>query len=647
MICFYWHAVLGEAIPMYQCLLFVTFFFLSTNLASAFTVEKGNWQTSLNPRVAADVNGDGRADIIGFSNTSVVTALGQKDGTFARAKTAYPNAFTVKHGGWSVSKHPRLVADVNGDGYADIVGFANAGVVTALGKKDGTFARAKAAYPKAFTVKHGGWSVSKHPRLVADVNGDGYADIIGFANAGVVTALGKKDGTFARVKAAYPKAFTVKHGGWSVSKHPRLVADVNGDGYADIIGFANAGVVTALGKKDGTFKRAKAAYKYTTKLDNLIDNEPNVTKVIPLNRIPKEWPSTAQSISSIKHRITQYSFVAVTGDQIRVKYQIRNKDRTRGRTMCTEVQLRDLNNDVHGSSFIRAGIKRRGNHTRWRRVDHTLEISPLVDRSTASVWIFDTYCPKGGWSRLGRTAGKFVKKPIRESLRTSGQIVRAIGKTKDQLIAETSAQMKKIGGSGLQKAFDDVASLTRIVDDKLVVSILSGAQAFVNDGNPKHLDPIVAVGVSRIASSRAELRRKASPVPLEVLNLLPEDIRESVSSARFIEKRRVPELSQAHMGLSDATAIVMDDVIIFRDGQVPNVETPDGRRLWAHELFHVHQYKEAGLRGFTARYLGNELGFHSRRADGRPAVNPIEEEADLFACKIAPGGTPTYIERCP
>ncbi|NEQ41553.1 MAG: VCBS repeat-containing protein, partial [Okeania sp. SIO3I5] len=106
-------------------------------------------------------------------------------------KLAY-REFGFRKGGWSSQdKYPRQVADVNGDNRADIVGFANDGVYVSLGKTDGTFASHKLAYSQTFTFGKGGWSSqNKYPRQVADVNGDSRADIVGFANNGVYTANG-------------------------------------------------------------------------------------------------------------------------------------------------------------------------------------------------------------------------------------------------------------------------------------------------------------------------------------------------------------------------------------------------------------------------------------------------------------------------
>src|SRR4051794_16681670 len=50
------------------------------------------------------------------------------------------------------------------------------------------------------------------------------------------------------------KNFAYDAGGWRVEQHPRMGADLNGDGLADIVGFGSAGVWTALNLGKGTFQ---------------------------------------------------------------------------------------------------------------------------------------------------------------------------------------------------------------------------------------------------------------------------------------------------------------------------------------------------------------------------------------------------------
>ena len=90
-------------------------------------------------------------------------------------------------GDWtSEDQYPRELADVNGDGRADIVGFGQAGVQVSLATGNGHFA-APAFELTAFGPGAGGWSTDNiYPRELADVTGNGQADIVGFSQAGVL-----------------------------------------------------------------------------------------------------------------------------------------------------------------------------------------------------------------------------------------------------------------------------------------------------------------------------------------------------------------------------------------------------------------------------------------------------------------------------
>ena len=219
-----------------------------------FGFEAGGWQVDKHPRSLADLTGGGRTDIVGFGDAGVWTALSNGDGTFQDARFVLAN-FGTDAGGWQVDKHPRFLADLTGNGRADIVGFGDAGVWTALGNGDGTFQEARFVLAN-FGIEAGGWQVDKHPRVLADLTGNGHADIVGFGDAGVWTALGNGDGTFQDARFVLAN-FGIEAGGWQVDKHPRFLADLTGNGRADIVGFGNAGVWTALGNGDGTFQDAK------------------------------------------------------------------------------------------------------------------------------------------------------------------------------------------------------------------------------------------------------------------------------------------------------------------------------------------------------------------------------------------------------
>ncbi|WP_237213201.1 FG-GAP repeat domain-containing protein, partial [Falsiroseomonas oryziterrae] len=123
----------------------------------------------------------------------VLVALNTGAGGFGSAYFASREfGFGASAGGWSSNTvFPRMMADVNGDGRDDIVGFGNAGVLVALNNGAGGFGPANyASYEFGFLPGAGGWEAQdRHPRMMADVNGDSRADVVGFGNAGLLVAL--------------------------------------------------------------------------------------------------------------------------------------------------------------------------------------------------------------------------------------------------------------------------------------------------------------------------------------------------------------------------------------------------------------------------------------------------------------------------
>jgi hypothetical protein len=212
-----------------------------------------SWRVEKHPRFVLDINGDARADLIGFGDEFVWSAIGDGQGGFQEARPVHNN-FCYNQG-WRVEKHPRFVADLNKDGLADIVAFGDAGVWLAFQNPDGSF---REPSPQPVLANFGvqqGWQVDRHPRFVVDLDNDGYPDIIGFGDQGVWTAINDRHGGF-KTPQFTPSLFGFNQG-WRVDKHPRLVIDLNGDGIADLIGFGDAGIWTAIGKGDGTFHDAQ------------------------------------------------------------------------------------------------------------------------------------------------------------------------------------------------------------------------------------------------------------------------------------------------------------------------------------------------------------------------------------------------------
>ncbi|MDC0670778.1 FG-GAP repeat domain-containing protein [Nannocystis radixulma] len=216
-----------------------------TLVSRAFAADDG-WRAGRNPRVLADVNGDGCDDLVGFGDHGVVVALSTFSGAPGPAlgePRLWLDAFGHDAGGWRDDRHLRLLADVDGDGLHDVVGFGDDGVVVAVSLGD------HLAAPERWSDEFAGdtWHVERHPRVLVDVDGDGTLDIVGFADDGVRVARGSgRDFQPAtRAVAAYGD------GEWQVELHPRMLADVSGDGLPDIVGFHDAGVFVSLATADG------------------------------------------------------------------------------------------------------------------------------------------------------------------------------------------------------------------------------------------------------------------------------------------------------------------------------------------------------------------------------------------------------------
>ena len=239
---------------------------------------------SINVAYAVDVNGDGYADVVAFdyNNNTTITWLNLGNGTFNAAVTApldstygYPNFI--------------YVADVNGDGKADVLfgslqalttSSANVTLEVMFGKGDGTFGTPAAAKVQTFKIAASGTMPSNAGIALGDINGDGKLDLAlviderltsSTGTYVVTTALGNGDGTFSTLGVSTP--ITAGVVGVGIRAIPQYTssavnfADVNGDGKLDLVADINGVLEAALGNGDGSFQTpVTSTYSYVPSL---------------------------------------------------------------------------------------------------------------------------------------------------------------------------------------------------------------------------------------------------------------------------------------------------------------------------------------------------------------------------------------------
>jgi len=231
--------------------------FLSSGVNNSIITANNNfayndgWRKNLHYRLLADVDNDGRADILAFSNTTMSAALGLSDGTFANAVAFKSGAQAIGNGnGWLPTSHPVYIEDVNDDGKRDIIAIGAGGVVVFINESTvSSVAFADAVFWIGDYHVNAGWNVTanRNPRFIADTNNDGYKDITGFGNAAVLSSLNglsQGENAFANqteISNSFDTSANWISGGLYNS---RYVRDINNDGRADILGFGNNGVVT-------------------------------------------------------------------------------------------------------------------------------------------------------------------------------------------------------------------------------------------------------------------------------------------------------------------------------------------------------------------------------------------------------------------
>jgi len=216
--------------------------------------------------VLADVNGDGKLDVVGmhYSINSIRVLLGVGNGTFAGAVLTSPLGFYASD---------IAVADVNRDGKPDVLAtnIESSDVAVLLGTGTGSFSG-----PNYFSVAPGTRRV-----LVGDLNRDGNPDLVvryySFGDGGVSVLLGNGAGVFGGSMLVMDDF-----------NGEIALADLDNDGNVDLVGtefiiFEGARLFVRRGTGTGTFHgpltKATPEFSDTLRMGD-VNNDGNLDVVV-------------------------------------------------------------------------------------------------------------------------------------------------------------------------------------------------------------------------------------------------------------------------------------------------------------------------------------------------------------------------------
>jgi hypothetical protein len=217
---------------------------------------------SLYAMALADLDGDGFLDVVAANNTAMVTLLNQGDGSMSRA---------ISYGVPALTRFVHT-ADVNNDGAVDILS-TNRTLNTIsfwlnLNDGSGRFER-----PTSLTVNTAnGPAANPIAITTADIDLDGDLDIVtsneGTKNFSVL--LNTSDGSFA-------DPATYAHGGTDTHPFSLNVVDLDGDGSLDLATTTTRSLIFAFNNGDGTFGEAvtESTQQFSTSITLLANADLN------------------------------------------------------------------------------------------------------------------------------------------------------------------------------------------------------------------------------------------------------------------------------------------------------------------------------------------------------------------------------------
>lgn len=233
-----------------------------------------------------------------------------------------------------------------------------------------------------------------------------------------------------------------------------------------------------------------------------------------------------------------------------------------------------------------------------------------------------------------------VAAPVTVPAAAASAAATAVANVHSKLTALEAEVLRVVGGQKTKSLFLDIRRIMAgPTGPQEAANYVAAVDQFVQTGDLSYLDPIIAAFAAEIKQVRENYWAQASAIPREVVAAMPTEVRGVADQGRWILVEDVNSISAPSIAidhLDKALGFVALDLLIVK--RRVGAGTISERHFWAHELFHMKQYQTMGLVPFAKRYW-----HHSISGSG---VNPIEEEADRFACAHFPS-QPAYISKCP
>jgi hypothetical protein len=198
-------------------------------------VNTGGFNFDRSRQLMGDVNGDGFDDIVTIHHQltgGLRVWVHPNTGSGFGTPQQWQNLST---GGWSYDKSRQSLADVDGDGLADLVTthrLATGGLVLWVHLSTGTLFEVPAQWQN---LSAGGWSYDGSRQMTGDVNGDGLDDVVSAhrqSTGGLILWAHLSGGASFQAPAVWQNLRT---GGWSFANSQQRVLDLDNDGIDDVL----------------------------------------------------------------------------------------------------------------------------------------------------------------------------------------------------------------------------------------------------------------------------------------------------------------------------------------------------------------------------------------------------------------------------